>query len=464
MAAVDPVLEWNTASLNAIHVSSPAPSTPAAARLLAIPQIAVYDAVNAIEHGGYRGYLYNHPAPRITSVTAAVDQAAHDTLVALFPAQAATFDTELATDLAAIPEGRGKQLGIELGKTTARLILVNRSNDGSNAPEVYTIKSGPGQWQPTPPAFRQVPLSPQWPGVKPFIVLSNDQFGAPPPPALDSARYTQDFNEVKSIGAADSTTRTADQAAAAVFWQDGAIAWSGAGHWNKIAQELSIQRGLTVAQNARLFALLDIALADAGLTCWTSKYKWNLWRPVTAIRAADTDGNPDTTADPTWTPLIATPPFPTYTSGHAAMSGAASTILASFFGTDNISFTTLAADLPQLPVRSFTSLSGAAFEAARSRVWGGFHFWFDSEEALKEGQQVAQWTLTHALTRGGGDGGGEAQGGGDQGQDQGGDGQGENGNAIANAAVHDVAPQLSFGGSSFSVLSINDRKATDVLS
>ena len=323
LMAVDPVLDWNETLLDAVRTDKTAP--PVAARGMAMVHTAAYDAVNAIQHDGHRGYLYNLPAPRITSVDAAVAQAAHDVLAALFPAQVATFDAKLAQTLATVPDGIRERLGTILGKTTAKLVLNARKNDGSGATAAYTIGTGVGQWQPTPPAFRQDPLLPQWPDVKPFALRAGDQFRPGAAPALTSAEYTAAFNEVKSLGSATSTTRTADQTQVARFWADGAGTATPPGHWNEVAQDVAREQGNSVAENARLFALLDIAEADAGIACWDAKYEYNLWRPVTAIRAADSDGNPATEADATWTPLLATPPFPTYTSGHSTFSSAGPT-------------------------------------------------------------------------------------------------------------------------------------------
>ena len=398
LMAADPVLTWNNVGLDALTAYGP--GAAAGTRPLAIVQTAVYDAVNAIAHDGHRGYLYNQPAPRITSVDAAVAQAAHDALAGLYPApnQVAVFDAKLAESLAAVPDGPGKRFGIALGKLTAKLILDNRAHDGSNAVVTYTPETGPGKWQPTPPAFA-APLLPQWPYVTPFTLNSGNQFRPAPPPALDSAEYTAAFNEVKTVGAQNSATRTADQTQIARFWLDGGGTPGAAGHWNRIAQQVAVARGLSVPEEARLFALLDIAQADAGIACWDGKYTYNFWRPITGIRAADTDGNPLTVADPNWSPLLATPPHPSYASGHSTISTASATVLASFFGTDNVSFTSAKQDDPSI-VRSYTSFTQAAEEAGQSRIYGGFHWQFDNQAAQKCGRLVGNWVVDHALTEG----------------------------------------------------------------
>jgi len=394
MMAGDPVLEWNNMVLDSITALGP--GGPATGRPLAIVHVAINDAVNAIAHDGYRGYLYNHPAPRITSVEAAVAQAGHDTLVALYPTRAAIYDAKLAEDLAAVPDGKGEDFGVALGKLTARLVLDNRANDHSGDVVTYTPKSGPGYWQPTPPAFAPA-LLPQWPTVTPFALQSASQFRPVPPPALASAEYTAAFNEVKTIGAQNSTTRTAEQTQIAFFWLDGGGTASAAGHWNRIAQQVSAAHGLDVAQEARLFALLNMAELDASVACWDGKFTYELWRPITAIRAADTDGNPDTAADTAWTPLVATPAHPSYASGHSTVSSAAATVLARFFGTDDVSFTSAQQNNPAI-VRSYSGFRQAAEEAGMSRIYGGFHWQFDNQAGQKCGRQVGNYVVDHELT------------------------------------------------------------------
>jgi hypothetical protein len=392
----DPVVSWNNAVLDTLTALGP--GGPAAGRPLAIVQVAVYDAVNAIAHDGHRGYLYNLPAPRVTSVDAAVAQAAHDTLAALYPTRAAIYDAKLAEDLAAVPDGPGERFGVALGKLTAKLVLDNRAGDHSTDVVTYTPKTGAGYWQPTPPAFAPA-LFPQWPGVKLFALNSADQFRPDPPPALNSPEYTAAFNEVKTVGALNSETRTADQTQIAKFWLEPGGTAGQAGHWNRIAQSVSVARGLTVPQEARLFALLSMAEMDAGVACWEGKYTYNYWRPITGINQADTDGNPDTVADPAWVPLLATPAHPSYASGHSTVSSASATVLARFFGTDNVSFSSAQQNDPTI-VRSYTSFTQAAQEAGQSRIYGGFHWQFDNQAGQKCGRLVGDWVFDHALTVG----------------------------------------------------------------
>ena len=396
LMAADPVLSWNNAVLDSLTALGP--GGPAAGRPLALVHTAIYDAVNAIAHDGHRGYYYNVPAPRVTSVDAAVAQAAHDTLVALYPSRASIFDAKLAGDLAAVPDGPGERFGVALGKLTAKLVLDDRLDDGSADVVTYTPLTGPGYWQPTPPAFAAAAF-PQWPGVKLFALDSADQFRPAPPPALNSPEYTAAFNEVKTVGALNSATRTAEQTQIARFWLESAGTAGAAGHWNRIAQTVSVARGLSVAEEARLFAVLNMAEMDAGVACWDGKYTYNYWRPITGIRAADTDGNGDTAADPAWSPLLATPAHPSYASGHSTVSSAAATVLARFFGTDDVSFATFDQANPSI-VRNFTSFSGAAAEAGQSRIYGGFHWQFDNTAGQQCGRLVGNWVFDHALTEG----------------------------------------------------------------
>ncbi|HEV8290719.1 MAG TPA: hypothetical protein VGP94_02295, partial [Tepidisphaeraceae bacterium] len=301
----DPVLQWNSILLDSIRAQKTPP--PYAARNLAIVHIAIFDAVNAID-GGYEGYLTQRNGPNGASEAAATAQAAHDTLAALYPTRKAIFDAALASSLARVPNGAAENKGIAVGRNAAREILSDRTDDGADAIVSYTPGSGPDDWRPTPPNFAPA-LLPQWPEVTPFAIESGDQFRPAAPPSMTSNEFTAAFNHLKEIGAVDTTVRIPEQTQIALFWADGAGTATPPGHWNLIAQNVAEAKHNTLAQNARLFALLNIALADAGIVSWDAKYTYNFCRPITAIRNAANDGNPDTIADPTWTPLITTPPF-----------------------------------------------------------------------------------------------------------------------------------------------------------
>ena len=389
----DAVLQWNTAVLDAIRVDRSTPQI--ATRAMTMMHVAVYDAVNAIDRT-YTSYLVDTLAPAGASPEAAAAQAAHDILVGVFPAQRAAFDARLASSLADLPAGPALQEGTALGRFVAGRVLAQRRNDGSATVVPYTPRPGPGNWQPTPPGFLP-PIHPNWPQVTPFALASGTQFRAPAPPALTSAEYTRNFNEVKALGALNSTVRTADETEIARFWLDGPGTTTPPGHWNRIAQDVARAKGTTLAQNARLFALLNIASADAGIVCWDAKYTYDFWRQITAIRNADTDGNPDTVADPNWTPLVVTPNHPSYPSGHATFSAASATVLASFFGTDNISFTSTSEPPLVNVTRSFASFSAGAREAARSRVLAGIHWTFDVEQGATSATAVANYVVQNFL-------------------------------------------------------------------
>jgi membrane-associated phospholipid phosphatase len=387
----DAVLEWNDIALNAIRAAKTAP--PVAARALAMMHAAVYDAVNAVMplHAFYQANPGLHPNADPSAAAAA---AANRVLDNLFPGQAPAFDAALARSLAKLPDGPAEAEGVALGRQTADAILAWRANDGSTATVAYTPGTAPGQWQPTPPAFAPA-LLPQWPNLTPFAMTSDIQFRPAGPPALDSQQYADAVNMVQALGSANSTARTADQTQIALFWADGGGTFTPPGHWNEIAQEQSLRAGLSLAENARLFALLNIAEADAGIVAWDAKYADNVWRPITAIRNADQDGNPQTTADPTWTPLLVTPNFPSYISGHSTFSGAAAAVLSAVFGA-NTPFTDRG-DPAQQFTRSFTSFQQAADEAGMSRIYGGIHYTFDNTDGLAAGLALGQYVVGNFL-------------------------------------------------------------------
>ena len=391
-AHADVVIDWNSTALQAIKVDKTPP--PKASRALAILHVAIYDSVNG-QTRTHEPYLVAGRAPRIASAEAAVSAAGRKVLVALYPAQQAAFDAAYATAIALIPDGPGKQAGIAWGENVARKILAARANDGADATVPYVVGTDPGDWQPTPPLFAPA-LLPQWPFVKPFAMTSGAQFQPPPPPSLTSAMYAYDFSVVKELGELNSSKRTADQTAIARFWADGAGTVTPPGHWNVIARQVALQRATTLAQNARLFALLNIAEADAAICAWDAKYADNFWRPITAIRAAGTDGNPATDPDPAWAPLLTTPPFPEYVSGHSTFSGAAATVLADFFGSDLIPFSTTSEDLAGV-TRSFASFWEAAEEAGLSRILGGIHFQSGNHLGLQSGARLGAYVTANFL-------------------------------------------------------------------
>jgi hypothetical protein len=395
MMAVDTVLEWNEVAVQATRVARLSPN--AQTRALAMVHGAVFDAVNGIE-GGYAPYLVTRRAPIWASEEAAAAVAAHDVLVGLLPAQQATLDAALVSSLAAVADGPAETAGVAYGKLVAGRMLAERADDGSTDVVTYVPGTGPDDWQPTPPAFAPAAL-PQWATVEPFGINSPDQFRADPPPSLDSPAFTQAFNQIKAIGAANSTTRTAEQTDIARFWAGPSGTVQPPGHWNSIARSVAGAQGNSLAQNARMMALLNIGMADALITAWDSKFEYSFVRPVTAIRNADNDGNPDTAADPAWSPLLTTPGHPSYMAAHSSLSATAATVLAEFYGNDAITFTSSAEISAGGPVitRSFNSFSQAAQEAGASRIYGGIHWAFDNQAGLKAGSSVGEFVADNLL-------------------------------------------------------------------
>lgn len=395
LMAADMVLEWNQVAVEATRVARLSPN--AQTRALAMVHGAVFDAVNGIERD-YAPYLVNIHAPRWASEEAAAAVAAHGVLVGLMPAQQATLDAALASSLAAVPDGRAEDAGVAYGKLVADRMLAERADDGSTDVVTYVPGTGPDDWQPTPPTFAPAAL-PQWATVEPFGISSPDQFRADPPPSLDSPAFTQAFNQIKAIGAANSTVRTDEQTEIARYWAGPSGTVQPPGHWNSIARGVADAQGNSLAQNARMLALLNIGMADALITAWDSKFEYNFVRPVTAIRNGDNDGNPDTVGDAAWSPLLGTPPHPSYMAAHSAVSATAATVLAEFFGNDAIAFTSSAEIAAGGPIvtRSFDSFSEAAQEAGASRIYGGIHWSFDNQAGLQAGRSVGEFVADNLL-------------------------------------------------------------------
>ena len=414
----DVVLDWNAALLNVVRdwttlsddpyqgrVVTAAP--PVVARNLAMVHAAMHDAVAAIDQT-YEPYHVDLVAPQLEQSSAvAAASAAHRVASHLYqePDELAVWDASLSEALAAVAEGPVRSAAIQLGQQVGDAIIAARSTDGAAATAQYVIGDQAGYWRRTSPGYLP-PLLPQWPDVTPFALTSGDQFRPPPPPAIDSAEYAQAVDEVLRLGRLDSATRTGEQTEIALFWSDGGGTATPPGHWNEIAADVAIEQGISLADSARLMALLNLALADAGITAWDAKYAYDLWRPIDAIREGLVDGNSITDADLNWVPLLVTPPFPTYTSGHSTFSGAAQVVLDAIFGSDT-SFTSQSdghrgvAQRPlsdaQMVTRSFSSFQQAAEEAGRSRVYGGIHFSFDDAAGLASGRAVGTYVVGHLL-------------------------------------------------------------------
>jgi hypothetical protein len=386
----DQVIQWNEEMLQLLQVPGAEPATIHPTRTMAITQLAVYDAVNAIA-GGHQGYLFRGTAPRNASPNAAAAAAARTALTALLPTQKQAIDARYQESLAQLGSSKSVQEGIRVGEQAARTILNARANDGSAiTPPPFTPQSGPGRYQVTPPKFQQ-PVFTQWPGVKPFALRSGNQFRPGPPPSLTSATYVDDFNEVKSLGELNSTSRSAEQTDIGRFWGAAPVQ----NVWNQIAEMAGISLGNTIAQNARVFALLDTSLADSVIALYDAKYTYLRWRPVTAIEALDT-GNLNAVGDPTWVPLAATAPDPSYPGAHADISEAAAVALRVALGTDRLDFSLSNPSVPGV-VRSFESFSQAADEASASRIFAGQHFRYDEQAGQAVGAQVGDYVADNLL-------------------------------------------------------------------
>ncbi len=407
VARADAVTDWNAIATTAI-VATGGQSPQAATSSFAMVQGAVYDAVNAIDQH-HRPYLIQPAANPWDSEAAAAATAAYKVLFGLFPTQQATIKTVYDAYVAALPDepAGSKAGGVAAGEAAAAAMLNARQNAGRNPPGPFPFVFGsdPGQWRLAPAQGGIVAIDPApWVGgVRPFIVPDVEMLRTDPPNAVTSGAYAEDYNEVKSLGSLTSTTRTADEKQAAIFWQD-----HGPAIWNRVMRSLATRPGSEAADNARLFATANLAAADASIGCWNNKYYWNFWRPITAIREGDNDGNPATEGDPNWTPLfdpsvavsgakLVTPGFPDHPAGHGCVSGAFVYTLQDFYGTDKVSFTATSnkCSPAPCPARSFDRFSDALKEIIDARVWGGIHFRTADVQGAVLGKKVAHWLEKH---------------------------------------------------------------------
>jgi hypothetical protein len=387
-AAQDAVTAWNV--IMQATVSTPPTNAVYQSRWAAIVQLAVFEAVNAVT-GDYEPYLGTVAAPDWASPDAAAVAAAHRTLVSLRPGSAMALDAARAQSLAAIPDGPAKDAGIQAGEDAAAAMLLLRADDGSNDVVPYTPGTSPGDWQPAPPAFAPAFL-PGWGLVTPFGLLEGSQFRAQAPPALFTGKYAKDYDEVRLLGRVDSPFRPQDRTDVARFY----ASTSPVQAWNSAARQASFAQGKTLSENARIFALLAMAMGDASIATYETKYHYNLWRPLTAIQGGDIDGNPLTAADPSWLPLIPTPAFPAYGSGHATLSSAARVVLERIFGVPGHEITLTNASLPAI-VLDYTTFQQICDDIDDARIYGGIHFRFDQEAGVLQGTMVGNYILTHHL-------------------------------------------------------------------
>src|ERR1700746_1829362 len=388
---VSEVVQWNQTLLVIVRTPGAQPATIHPTRSFAIMHAAIYDAVNAID-GTHKPYLIRLSASHFASQEAAAAAAAHEVLVKLYPSFQATLDTQFQQALAQLPKG-GQADGINIGNTVADRILALRANDGSNNPPArYVFGNAPGDYQSTPPNFPPQPQFTHWSRVTPFALERASQFRPSPPPALSSDTYSDAFSQIKSLGIVNSTTATADEALTGRFW-NGAIQ----NYWNEISQTFSVAHGLTTAQSARLFALLNLSFADDVIAFYDAKYTYNFWRPVPAIRAADPGINPETVADPNWLPEVGKPaPDPSYPGAHAVISASGAEVLISFFERDHAEFNVTSEVLPGVE-RSFTSITAAAEEATLSRIFAGQHFRFDLTTGQRLGRDIGDFVVDNFL-------------------------------------------------------------------
>jgi membrane-associated phospholipid phosphatase len=379
------VVAWNRELIHIVQIPGAQPATVHQTRSYALLQTAIYDAVVSITREG-TPVLVSVGAPRGARPDAAAAAAGHATLVALYPAMKPALDQQLADELSLIPEGRAKREGSDVGNKVASLLLAARADDGSAAiPAPFVAGSQPGDYRSTPPNL-PAPAFSGWGNVTPFVLHNGAQFRPAPPPALTSAAYARALNEVKRLGQDSSSARTAQETVIGKFWAP--PIWN---TWNSIAEEAALAHHTNLRRTAAMFAALDLAFADSTIALYDAKYHYRLWRPITAVRLANTDGNPATIGDPTWTPLAVTAADPSYPGAHSTISAAGAAVLAAFFGNrDEIQVSS-----PALPgvVRSFGSYSDVATEAGLSRIFAGQHTRIDHEAGLKLGSNVAQFVL-----------------------------------------------------------------------
>jgi membrane-associated phospholipid phosphatase len=388
VANADVVLDWNKIMVETVSGQNPF----AQARFAGITQLAVFEAVNVVT-GHYTPYLGTISAPAGSSAEAAAIAAAHTVLKNYFPVAAAALDTARANSLASIPDGPSKVNGIAVGEAAAAAMIAARMNDGAAPPEFYLpVSSDPGQWQLTPscPAAGGILL--QWRNVTPFAVRNSSQFRSDPPPALASIRYAKSYNEVKLVGDVNSTARPPHLSDVATFYS----LVSAVVAWNSAANQLAVEEGTSLSENARTLALLNMAMSDALVTVMETKYHYTRWRPETAIREGDLDGNPRTDPDSTYKPFIVTPCFPSYPSAHASASYSAREILARIFGNSHHLITLSTPAMPGV-VLQYHTLSEITDDIDNARVYGGIHFRYDQDEGGVQGTDIGRYVYRQRL-------------------------------------------------------------------
>ena len=377
-SASNPVIDWNQIAL------STALTTPGTQIYLTYVNLAMYDAVNAIDRR-YQQYGPEFYGPRDASKEAAAISAAYQTLLNYFPGQAAALQAQYDAAIAGIPDCQAKASGIAVGQIAAARIVALRTGDGrgANVPYTYPSSPEPGVWIPTPPAFAP-PATPWVAQMVPFTMQSASQFlPVNGPPDLGSQQWAREFNEVKLLGAANSSVRTAAQTEIALFWTANPVAT----FFGAFGQP-AIDRHLSLSKSARLLAMLSVAFTDGGIGCWNAKYHFSFWRPVTAIPNADIDGNPGTETDSTWLPLASTPPHPEFPAAHGCATGAIARTLENFFGTPNVKFSVNSAVTHT--THTYYNVGQLETEAYWARIYAGFHYRHSLDEGFQLGHRVAE--------------------------------------------------------------------------
>lgn len=385
-AQADVVTDWNETALKATDLAGLPP--PPQARVMALVHAAIYDAVNSVDRS-HRAYLATSTVASGASLETAAATAAHDMLAHLFPEQRAMLDLALKTFLDALPNDTLRSNAAAAGHEVADTLFAARQQDGARVPIPYQGRTGPGAWQPTAPARAQ-PVLPHWGNVTPFVLTGAKQFALPPPPAPDSAAFARDLAEVKRLGGWTTTERTPEQTAIAIYW-----AGSEVPPWNTVARAAAAAHRNSVSDNARLFAYLNLAIADALIVTFSYKYEYDSWRPITAVQAHDTAAPLGLVADRSWRPLLITPPHPEYPSAHCVASGAAATVLRTFFGSDAVNASAI---YPPLGIqRTWKSYTEIVVEVENARVWGGIHFRTADEEGTRLGEEIAGYVMKTSL-------------------------------------------------------------------
>lgn len=396
--SLDTVVRWNRVMQDAVVVPGANPPTVFVHRPMAIVSVAVFDAANSFDRLYLPYFTLENPAPG-ASRDAAVAQAAHDTLVALLPSLRDTFAAALTASLAGIPQDAARE-GSRVGAVVAKATLDRRANDGWNqTPPPLVLPSLPGYWKPTPPANAAATFT-HYPNVEGFVAANGRRFLMEGPPTLTSTRYATDFNETKALGAVDSTTRTAEQTQMARLWHGVGTTTTSPNLWNIVLADVARARGWSGLEAARGFALMNMTQHDALMTSFTGKFLYGFWRPVTAIREADQDGNAATAPDPAWTPLLATPPYPGHPGNRACLSASQSRLLERLFGQDNVPVqVTWAVTGGAAVTRAYNGFRQLANEEAKSRIWGGIHFEFESLASMGACTLLADYVVDNTLRK-----------------------------------------------------------------